>query len=87
MFEFKQISPEAAMQVVRRGIDYMRGKTGLIVTAEPGALEHIAFSCGGDLRKALNAVEVLFSAAGADSDTLEITLADAKTVTQRSAMR
>ena len=87
VFEFKQISPEAAMQVVRRGIDYMRGKTGLTVTAEPGALEHIAFSCGGDLRKALNAVEVLFSAAGADSDTLEITLADAKTVTQRSAMR
>ena len=82
-----EISPEAAMQVVRRGIEYMRGKTGLTVTAEPGALEHIAFSCGGDLRKALNAVEVLFSAAGADSDTLEITLADAKTVTQRSAMR
>ena len=87
VFEFKQISPEAAMQVVRRGIEYMKKKTGLAVTAEEGALEHIAFSCGGDLRKALNAVEVLFSAAGAGTDTLQITLADAKTVTQRSAMR
>ena len=87
VFEFKQISPAAAMQVVRRGIDYMREKTGLAVRAEEGALEHIAFSCGGDLRKALNAVEVLFSAAGADTQTLEITLDDARTVTQRSAMR
>ena len=87
VFEFKQLSPEAVMQAVRRAISYMEEKTGLRTECEPGALEHISFSCGGDLRKALNAVEVLFSAAGTDSEMLTITLTDAKTVTQRSAMR
>ncbi len=87
VFEFKQLSPEAAMLAVRRAIGYMETKTGLTTECEPGALEHVAFSCGGDLRKALNAVEVLFSAAGADCPVLPITLADVRTVTQRSAMR
>lgn len=87
VFEFKQISPEDAILAVRRAISYMETKTGLQVEIESGALEHISFSCGGDLRKALNAVEVLFSAAGLDTKVLNITLNDAKTVTQRSAMR
>ncbi len=87
VFEFKQLSPEAVMQAVERAISYMEEKTGLQAKCEPGSLEHISRSCGGDLRKALNAVEVLFSAAGTQTQVLNITLVDAKTVTQRSAMR
>ncbi|MBR6838961.1 MAG: replication-associated recombination protein A, partial [Oscillospiraceae bacterium] len=48
-----------------------------------GVLDHIAAACGGDVRKAINAVELLFSA----SENGVITLADAKAITQRSAMR
>lgn len=87
VFEFKPITPEAAMKAVRRAVDYMTAKTGLRVTGEEGALEHIASSCGGDVRKALNAVEALFIAARPGDEALTITLADAKAVTQRSAMR
>ncbi|MGM9523853.1 MAG: replication-associated recombination protein A [Faecousia sp.] len=87
VFEFKPITPEAAMKAVRRAVDYMTAKTGLRVTSEEGALEHIASSCGGDVRKALNAVEALFIAARPGDEELTITLADAKAVTQRSAMR
>ena len=47
----------------------------------------VAQGCGGDVRKALNAVELLFSAARTDGDKVLISLNDAKTVTQRSAMR
>ena len=86
IFEFKQITAEAALKAVRRGVDYLAKRDGLEVTAEPGALEYIATGCGGDLRKAMNAVEVLFSAAGLEGK-LTLTLADAKDVTQRSAMR
>ena len=46
--------------------------------------DYIAASCGGDVRKAMNALELLFSAAPAEG---EITLDDAKAITQRSAMR
>ena len=87
VFEFKPITPEAAMKAVCRAVDYMTAKTGLHVTSENGALEHIASSCGGDVRKALNAVEALFIAARAGDEALTITLEDAKAVTQRSAMR
>lgn len=87
VFEFKPIGPEAAQQAVRRAIDYMAEKSGLAVTCEPEAVEHIALACGGDLRKALNAVEVLFAAADPAVGTLAVTLQDAAAVTQRSAMR
>lgn len=50
-------------------------------------MEYVAGACGGDLRKALNAVEVLFSAADPKARELTLTLADAKAVAQRSAMR
>lgn len=87
VFEFKPITPEAALKAVRRAVDYMTKKTGLSVTAEDGALEHIASACGGDIRKAINAVEAMFIAARPGDTSLTLTLADAKAVTQRSAMR
>ena len=87
VFEFKPITPEAVLKAVRRAVDYMAKKTGLTVTAEDGALEHIASSCGGDVRKAVNAVEAIFLAAKLGEKTLCITLDDAKAVSQRSAMR
>ena len=87
VFEFKQISPEAALQAVHRAIGYMEERTALQAKVEDGALEYIASACGGDIRKALNAVEVLFSAGVPEGDTIHLTLADAKTVTQKSALR
>ena len=44
-------------------------------------------SCGGDVRKSLNAVELLFSAATELDGQLHITEDDAKAVAQKSAMR
>ena len=87
IFEFKQISASAALQAVKRAVAYMEERTALKAIPEEGALEYIASSCGGDLRKALNAVEVLFSAGIPEGDTLPLTLADTKVVTQKSAMR
>ena len=87
IFEFKQISAAAALQAVKRAVAYMEERTALKAIPEEGALEYIASSCGGDLRKALNAVEVLFSAGIPEGDTLPLTLADTKVVTQKSALR
>lgn len=87
VFEFKPITPEAAMQAVERAASYLEERDGIHCEAEEGTFRHIAVSCGGDLRKALNAVELLFSAAVPDGKTIKLTLDDAKAVTQRSAMR
>lgn len=86
IFEFKQITKEAALQAIHRGIAFLEERNGVRAAAEEGALEYIASACGGDLRKAMNALEVLFAAADLSGE-VRISLADAKAVTQRSAMR
>ena len=87
IFEFKQISASAALQAVKRAVAYLEERTALTAQPEEGALEYIAGACGGDLRKALNAVEVLFSAGVPEEGKLVLSLQDAKEVTQKSAMR
>ncbi len=87
IFEFKQIDAPAALKAVKRAVEFMEQRTALRAVPEAGALEYIAGACGGDLRKAMNAVEVMFSAGIPKGDNLELSLADAKAVTQKSALR
>ncbi len=87
IFEFKQIDAAAALQAVKRAVSYLEERTNLTAQPEEGALEYIAGSCGGDIRKAINAVEVLFSAGQPHEGLLPLTLEDAKAVTQKSALR
>ena len=87
VFEFKQIDAKAALKAVKRAVSFMEQRTALEAIAEEGALEYIASACGGDIRKALNAVEVLFSAGVPDNGTIALTMADARAVTQKSALR
>ena len=87
VFEFKPLDAKAALQAVKRAVSFMGQRTDLKAVAEEGALEYIATCCGGDIRKALNAVEVLFSAGIPDQGTIALTMADARAVTQKSALR
>ena len=87
VFEFKQISAEAALKAVRRAVEYMQQRTALRPQVQEETLEYIAGACGGDIRKAINAVEVLFSAGRIQEDEISLTLEDARVVTQKSAMR
>ena len=87
IFEFKQFDSAAALKAIHRAVSYMEQRTGLKAVPEAGTLEHIASACGGDIRKAMNAVEVMFCAGISDGEHIPLTLADAKLVTQRSAMR
>ncbi len=83
VFEFKAITPEDVKTAVQRAVNIMNARRDEPLTLEEGVLDHIASACGGDVRKAINAVELLFSA----SENGVITLSDAKAITQRSAMR
>ena len=87
IFEFQPVSPEAALKAVRRGVRILEEQEGLKAQPEPGALEYVATACGGDIRKAMNGVELLFSAGREQDGVLPISLEEAQAVTQRSAMR
>ena len=87
VFEFKAIEPKSAAKAIDRAICYMEQKSGLTASVEAGVVAQIASSCGGDIRKAVNAVELLFSTGMVQAEQIHITLEDAKTASQRSVMR
>ena len=87
VFEFKPIEAVDVLPAIDRGIRLMGERLGAEVDCEDGVREHIATACGGDVRKSMNAVELLLSSARREGERLVVTLADAQTVAQRSAMR
>ena len=87
VFEFKAVSPADAEGAVLRAIRLLAQREGLEARPEPGVVSLVAQGCGGDVRKALNAVELLFAAAPRTDRAVILTEADARAVTQRSAMR
>ena len=85
VFEFKQVPASEVEIAVRRAIRILSER--VTPEVEPGAAEYIASVCGGDVRKSLNAVELLFSAAKREDGKVLLTRADAEAISQRSAMR
>ena len=87
VFEFKMLTADDILPAVDRGIALQAKEFGVEAVCKNRVREHLAASCGGDVRKALNAVELLMTASRIRDGVLTITLADAKLVAQRSAMR
>ena len=56
VFEFKPVEKDEAQRAVSRALNYLEARDSVTILPEPGVKEHIAQSCGGDIRKALNAV-------------------------------
>ncbi|MEG1191536.1 MAG: replication-associated recombination protein A [Oscillospiraceae bacterium] len=87
VFEFKQIQAADAEIAVKRAIKFLENRDSVTISPEPGVCAHIAQSCGGDVRKAINAVELLYSASRTAGSEIILTLSDAAEVSQKSAMR
>ena len=87
VFEFKQINAQDALPAIDRGVSILEQRLGGKLELEEGVREHIASACGGDIRKAMNALELLASAAKNEQGKFLVTLDDAKTAAQKSAMR
>ena len=87
VFEFKPMEADDVLPAVDRGMALMGERLGAEVSCEDGVREHIASCCGGDVRKAMNAVELLLNAAKRREGKLLVTMEDTKMAAQRSAMR
>lgn len=87
VFEFKQITPSETIPAIQRGINFMQQRLGAQVECEEMVLEQIAQGCGGDIRKAMNAVELLLNGAKRCEGKILVTLEDAEMAAQKSAMR
>ena len=60
VFEFKPVEKAEAQRAVDRALNFLESRDSVTIVPEPGVTGHIAQSCGGDIRKALNAVEFLY---------------------------
>ena len=86
VFEFKSVVPEDIVPAVERAVQRISEREGITACLEDGVAERLAMSCGGDVRKAINGVELLFSAAPRIDGKVTLTMADAEAATARSSM-
>lgn len=90
VFEFKPIEPEDIEQALRRAAKVLcsneYSEYNVEITDE--AYVHMSHACNGDVRKALNSLEVAFIAAQPDEDmNIKIDLETAEESSQKKALR
>ncbi len=86
VFEFKEVSPSESKKAICRAVDILSKERN--ITFDDDAIEHIAHLSGGDVRKALNSVEVCMIAANPDENgKIHVTLETAVDCTQKKAIR
>ena len=87
VFEFKPLTPQEAVPAVERALQIVAGRSALPFAWGEDVPLTVARACGGDVRKAINAVELLYQSARPVDGTLKVTSEDALQLAQRSAMR
>jgi len=87
VFEFKNVSAEEIIPAVERALGILKERSELPLSWEDDVPRVIAQQCGGDVRKAVSACELLYEAAEAVHGELTLKSEDASEVAQRSAMR
>lgn len=88
VFEFKPVGTQEIERAVGRAFIFLAEEQSLDLHVDPEAVTQIASSCGGDVRKAINAVELCTLATRPDANgALHITQDTAGQLTQRSAVR
>lgn len=68
LFEFHALTDKDVLKALNRAINDKRGLLDMNVVAEEGALEHLAWASGGDVRTALNALELAAVTTSASAD-------------------
>ncbi|MEE1353334.1 MAG: replication-associated recombination protein A [Acutalibacteraceae bacterium] len=89
VFEFKSVPVSEIERAVNRAFSILSQENGVSYDVEPEVIRHIAASSGGDVRKAINAVELctLATLVPADASSVAITESTVEQVTQKSSMR
>ena len=87
VFEFKPVDNKDIETAVNRAFTILEKEKNRRLELEPGLAAYVASSCGGDVRKAMNAVELSVLTCDEGGDEIHITLEAARQLTQRSMMR
>lgn len=87
VFEFKPVSAEQLAPAIRRAFSIISEEQGKEIVCPDELVMTIAYSCGGDVRKALNTTELAVMCGEVSESTITITEDSLKVLAQRSNMR
>jgi putative ATPase len=87
VFEFKPVTAEQLMPAIKRAFRIISEENGYEVEASDDIIEKIAYSCGGDVRKAMNTAELAVVCGEASDGKVTVTADSLEVLAQRSNMR
>lgn len=87
VFEFKPVTAEQLIPAIKRGFRIIGEESGITVNVTDEICRLIAFGCGGDVRKAMNTVELCVLCGDATEGAVTVTEDSLSVLVQRSNMR
>lgn len=87
VFEFKSVTAEDMLPAIDRGYEFLEDESGILTEVPQEVKEHIAYAAGGDVRKALNFVELSVLSVAPKDGKRVITPESVMSLTQKNAFR
>ncbi|MDE6784416.1 MAG: AAA family ATPase, partial [Ruminococcus sp.] len=87
VFEFKPVTADELIPAIKRGFRILAEESGNEIIFNDDICRTIAYGCGGDVRKAINTVELCILCSETSNGKTIITEESMKTLVQRSNMR
>lgn len=87
VFEFKPVTAEQLIPAIKRGFRIIAEESGNTINVTDDVCRSIAYGCGGDVRKAMNTVELCVLCGVISDGTVTVTEESLSILVQRSNMR
>lgn len=87
VFEFKSVTAEDMLPAIDRGYKFLENESGILTEVPQEVKEHIAYAAGGDVRKALNFVELSVLSVAPKDGKRVITPESVMSLTQKNTFR
>lgn len=87
VFEFKSVVPNEIVKAVNRAVKLLEKERNIEIDFPQECAEKIGFGCGGDVRKALNAVELSVIASDEIDNKITVSLETVCELVQKSSLK
>ena len=87
VFEFKSVTAEDMLPAIDRGYKFLENESGTLIEVPQEVKEHIAYAAGGDVRKALNFVELSVLSVAPKDGKRVVTPESVMSLTQKNTFR
>ena len=87
IFEFKSVSAKDIAKAIQRAISILEKENNITIETEKGLVEYVSSASGGDVRKAINTIELLYEISPHYDNKYHFSLAIAEEIAQKSSMK